>query len=171
MRRPDAPGLNHPARRPVKHLQSNNRIAWDSRIVIGFESMKDVRCRLAMLLAVWMTLAPLPLVAAHLDPVIGRAQLIDRLNGERSPPLIDVRAPAEYRAGHIPGAISIPLQDFQRRFAELDAFRDREVVLYCETGARASYGGRWLESQGFQELRLLDGHMDAWRRAGLPTER
>jgi rhodanese-related sulfurtransferase len=45
------------------------------------------------------------------------------------------------------------------------------VVLYCETGGRASYGGRWLESQGFEELRLLDGHMRAWRAAGLPTER
>ena len=138
---------------------------------IGRENMKDVPCRLAMLLAACLTLAPLPLLAAHLSPVIDRAQLVDRLNGEQSPPLIDIRTPAEYRSGHIPGAINIPLQDFQRRFAELDAFRDREVVLYCETGARASYGGRWLKSQGFQELRVLGGHMNAWRKAGLPTDK
>ncbi len=133
--------------------------------------MKDVRCRLAVLMVVGLALAPLPLLAAHLHAVIGRAQLADRLSGEQAPPLIDVRTPAEYRSGHIPGAINIPLQDFQRRFAELDAFRDREVVLYCETGARASYGSRWLKSQGFAELRMLDGHMRAWRGAGLATER
>ncbi len=139
--------------------------------VVEFESMKDVRCRLAMLMAVCLPLAPLPLLAAHLHPVIGQAQLVNRMTGEQAPPLIDIRTPAEYRSGHIPGAINIPLQDFQRRFAELDTFRDREVVLYCETGGRTSYGGRWLEAQGFEELRVLDGHMEAWRGAGLPTER
>jgi rhodanese-related sulfurtransferase len=139
--------------------------------VIGFESIKDVRCRLAVPMAVCLALAPLPLLAAHLHPVIGRAQLVDRLSGEQAPALIDIRTPAEYRSGHISGAINIPLQDFQGRFAELDAFRDREVVLYCETGARASTGGRWLKSRGFEELRILDGHMQAWRGAGLPTER
>jgi len=133
--------------------------------------MKGARCWLATLMAVCLPLAPLPLLAAHLHPVIGQAQLVNRMSGEQAPPLIDIRTPAEYRSGHIPGAINIPLQDFQRRFAELDAFRDREVVLYCETGARASYGGRWLEAQGFEELRVLDGHMGAWRGAGLPTER
>jgi rhodanese-related sulfurtransferase len=133
--------------------------------------MKRARCRLAALMAVFLPLAPLPLLAAHLHPVIGQTQLADRISGEQAPPLIDIRTPGEYRSGHIPGAVNIPLQDFQRRFAELGAFRDREVVLYCETGARASYGGRWLKSQGFQELRVLDGHMGAWRGAGLPTER
>jgi len=133
--------------------------------------MKRARCWLAALMAVFLPLAPLPLLAAHLHPVIGQAQLVNRLTGEQAPPLIDIRTPAEYRSGHIPGAINIPIQDFQRRFAELDAFRDREVVLYCETGARASYGGRWLKAQGFEELRVLDGHMGAWRGAGLPTAR
>ncbi len=133
--------------------------------------MKGARCWLAALMAVCLALAPLPLLAVHLHPVIGQAQLVNRISGEQAPPLIDIRTPAEYRSGHIPGAINIPLQDFQRRFAELDAFRDREMVLYCETAARASYGGRWLKAQGFDELRVLDGHMGAWRGAGLPTER
>ena len=139
--------------------------------VMGIESMRPARCAIAMLMAVCLPLAPVPVSAAHLPPVLDQAQLMDRMTDEQTPPLIDVRTPGEYRSGHIPGAINIPLQDFQRRFAELNAYRDREVVLYCETGARASYGGRWLESQGFEELRFLDGHMGAWRKAGLPTER
>lgn len=129
------------------------------------------RCALAALASAGLTLAAAPLAASHLHPVLGQARLLERLASEDAPPLIDVRTPEEYRAGHLPGAVNIPLQDFMRRFSELASYRDREVVLYCETGARATYGGRWLASQGFRELRLLDGHMIAWRRAGLPTER
>ena len=131
--------------------------------------MRRARRSLVMLMAVCLPLAPVS--AAHLPPVMDQGQLLDRLTDEQAPPLIDVRTPEEYRSGHIPDAINIPLQDFQRRFAELSAYRDREVVLYCETGARASHGGRWLESRGFEELRFLDGHMGAWREAGLPSER
>lgn len=118
-----------------------------------------------------LALAPLPLSAAHLNPVLNQGQLMDRMTNEQAPPLIDVRTPGEYRAGHIPGAINIPLQEFPQRFAELSAYRDHEVVLYCESGMRASRGAQWLTSQGFEELRFLDGHMGAWRKAGLPTER
>lgn len=132
---------------------------------------KYARRTLAALLAACLPLVAVPLAADHLHPTLGQAKLVDRLTDAQPPPLIDVRTPEEYRAGHLPGAVNIPLQDFGRRFAELNSYRDREVVLYCETGARAMYGGRWLQSQGFRELRLLDGHMIAWRRAGLPTER
>lgn len=122
-----------------------------------------------MLLALWLPLTPLS--ASHLSPAISQSNLMERLTTEQAPPVIDVRTPEEYRAGHIPGAINIPLQQFQQRFAELSVYRDKEVVMYCESGMRASRGGSWLESQGFQELRFLDGHMGAWREAGLPTER
>lgn len=119
---------------------------------------------------IWLAVPQLA-AAAHLHPVLAQTRLVERLADEQPPPLIDVRTPEEYRAGHLPGAVNIPLQDFRRRFQELSAYRDREVVLYCETGSRAVYGGRWLAAQGFRELRFLDGHMVAWRRAGLPTER
>ena len=140
-------------------------------LVVRFKGIKHARRWLAVLAVVCLPLAPAPLPAAHLNPVIAQAQLLSRITDEQAPSVIDVRTPEEYRSGHIPGAINIPLQDFERRFAELDAFRDGEVVLYCESGPRASYGGRWLETQGFDELRVLDGHMGAWREAGLPTER
>lgn len=137
--------------------------------MVGRQSMR-IGCRAAaLLLAACLPIAPLP--AAHLHPIMAQEQLANRMGGAQSPPMIDVRTPEEFRAGHLPGAINIPLQDFPRRLPELSAYRDREVVLYCETGSRAKYGGHWLKSMGFQELRFLDGHMIAWRRAGLPTER
>ncbi len=126
---------------------------------------------IAILIAVCLPLVPMAVSAAHLDPVMAQAQLLDRITNGQAPPLIDVRTPWEYRAGHIPGAINIPLQEFEERLTELSAYRDREVVVYCETGVRASYGARRLESLGFEELRFVDGDMVAWRKAGLPQER
>jgi phage shock protein E len=132
--------------------------------------MKRMKAAVAVLVA-----ACLPLAAVIADspasPAISQAEISERMAGSQPPPLIDVRTPAEYQAGHIPGAINIPLQEFERRFAELSVYRDGEVVLYCESGMRAVHGARWLESQGFQQLRFVDGHMSAWREAGLPTER
>ncbi len=126
---------------------------------------------IAMLIAVCLPLTPAAVSAAHLDPVMTQGQLMDRIANGQAPPLIDVRTPGEFRSGRIPGAINIPLQDFEQRLAELSAYRDREVVVYCETGVRASYGARWLESLGFEELRFVDGDLVAWRKAGLPMER
>jgi len=112
----------------------------------------------------------LPLAAAEMEPMISQEQLVTRMSSGEAPPLIDVRTPQEFQAGHIPGAVNIPLQEFEQRFDELSAYKDREAVLYCESGMRASHGGGWLESQGFDQLRYLDGHMGAWRRSGLPSE-
>ena len=122
------------------------------------------------LITALLTAISLPLAAAEVEPMISQEQLVTRMNSGEAPPLIDVRSPEEFRAGHIPGAVNIPLQEFEQRFDELSAYKDREAVLYCESGMRASHGGGWLESQGFDQLRYLDGHMGAWRRAGLPSE-
>lgn len=84
--------------------------------------------------------------------------------------LVDVRTPDEYRNGHVPGAINIPVQELERRVDELGPYRETELVLYCESGVRAGHAERMLQRLGFTQLRSLDGHMRAWRSAGLPAE-
>ena len=115
--------------------------------------------------------APVLAWAAHLDGMLAQSLLLERLKSGEAPLLVDVRTPGEFESGHVPGAINIPLQDLQRRMRELRPYRDTELVLYCETGVRAGHAGRLLEQQGFTELRALEGHMSAWRSAGLPAER
>jgi rhodanese-related sulfurtransferase len=115
--------------------------------------------------------APVLSWAVHLDGTLAQSLLLERLNSGEAPLLVDVRTPGEFESGHVPGAINIPLQDLQRRLRELRPYRDTELVLYCETGVRAGHAGRLLEQQGFTELRALEGHMSAWRGAGLPAER
>lgn len=87
------------------------------------------------------------------------------------PTIIDVRSGWEYRRGHVPGAVHLPFWLAWARADDLDAPRDRPVVVYCEHGPRAALAGRSLRSAGFKRVLYLQGHMAAWRKAGLPTEK
>jgi rhodanese-related sulfurtransferase len=94
---------------------------------------------------------------------IGRAELLRRL--ERGDVvLVDVRPEAEYAAGHIEGARSVPLDELERRLAELPA--DAEVVAYCRGPfcAYAHEAVRQLHAAGRAARRLEDGWPE-WRLA------
>lgn len=83
--------------------------------------------------------------------------------------VLDVRPPAEYRAGHIRGARSVPLDDLRRRLRELP--EGTEVVAYCR-GPFCVYADdavRRLRRRGLKARRLEDGFPE-WRRAGLPVD-
>jgi rhodanese-related sulfurtransferase/DNA-binding HxlR family transcriptional regulator len=87
---------------------------------------------------------------------IGRDELIARLS-RGDAVLIDVRPAEEYAAGHIDGARSIPIDELERRLAELP--KDREVIAYCRGPfcAYAHEAVRTLERSGRQARRLDDG--------------
>jgi rhodanese-related sulfurtransferase len=84
--------------------------------------------------------------------------------------VLDVRPAEEYAAGHLPGAISIPLGQLERRLAKLP--RHKEIVAYC----RGPYcllsfeAVNRLRKRGFKARRLESGFPE-WRAAGLPVER
>jgi len=95
--------------------------------------------------------------------VIGREELCKRLaSGDTI--LIDVRPREEYEAGHIDGARSIPIEELDRRLAELPA--DREIVAYCRGPfcAFAHEAVRRLASAGHNSRRLAEGWPE-WRLA------
>jgi len=74
--------------------------------------------------------------------------------------LVDVRTPGEFAAGHLPGAINIPLQELDSRLGEL-ARKETPVVLYCRSGRRSSSAARTLKSAGFAAVHDL-GPMSRW---------
>lgn len=83
--------------------------------------------------------------------------------------LLDVRPAEEYRAGHIPGALSAPVSDLERRLSEIA--REREVVAYCR-GPYCVYAFEAVEllrAAGFRARRLAVGLPD-WRLAGQPVD-
>jgi len=112
------------------------------------------------------------LAAAYLGPVedlevIGREELLERLR-VGSVSVLDVRPVREYRAGHIPGARSVPLDQLHAALGELPA--DIAVVAYCRGPycVFAPAAVRALRSAGFVAKRMEDGFPE-WRRAGLPV--
>lgn len=83
--------------------------------------------------------------------------------------IIDVREPAEWHAGHIPGAKHIPLGSLSRRLNELS--RSKEIVAVCRSGSRSGAAVQILQRAGFTNARNLSGGMIAWTRKQLPVSR
>jgi rhodanese-related sulfurtransferase/predicted transcriptional regulator len=82
--------------------------------------------------------------------------------------LLDVRPAAEYQAGHVRGARSVPITELRRRLRELP--RDVDIVAYCR-GPYCVYANdavRQLRKRGYRARRLQDGYPE-WRRQGLPV--
>lgn len=103
-----------------------------------------------------------------LEPVPAR-ELLDRAK-KGLVTVLDVRPPEEYAAGHVPGAVNIPVHELERRLAELP--RRREVVAYCRGPycLMAYDAVALLRKKGLKARRLEDG-LPEWRLARLPVER
>lgn len=107
-------------------------------------------------------------VKDDLEPV-PRDELLNRVR-DGLVTVVDVRPPEEYAAGHVPGAINVPLTALDDRLASLPV--DREVVAYCRGPycVLAYDAVARLRSKGFKARRLQDGFPE-WKSAGLPVER
>ena len=103
-------------------------------------------------------------------PDVTQEQVVGWIEQGDGPLLLDVRTPEEYATAHVPGAINIPHDQLATRLGELGDAKDREIVVYCESGRRAGWALETLGEPGFASLRHLDGDMKGWRNAGLPTE-
>lgn len=99
---------------------------------------------------------------------MSRDELVQRLH-EQSITLLDVRSHEEYALGHLPGAISMPLDELQQRLAELP--QDQEIVAYCRGPwcVLSSTATAALREHGFK-VRRLDSGLPDWQAAGLPVE-
>jgi len=98
------------------------------------------------------------------DELWQRLQRKDRLV------VLDVRPQEEFEAGHIPGAVSIPLDELKKRVRELP--KSKQIVAYCRGPlcALAPEATRYLKDKGYRVKRLAEGAPD-WEAAGLPLSR
>lgn len=74
--------------------------------------------------------------------------------------LVDVRTREEFAAGHLTGAVNIPVQELAERLGELEP-RDRPIVLYCRSGNRSGHAARLLKNAGYARVHDL-GAMSRW---------
>ena len=107
-------------------------------------------------------------VRDSLEPVPA-GELLERAR-EGLVTVLDVRPPEEYAAGHLPGAVNIPLVELEKRLKEIDPAR--EVVAYCRGPhcVLAFEAVARLRGRGVTARRLKDGFPE-WKQAGLPVER
>ncbi len=82
--------------------------------------------------------------------------------------LVDVRTPAEFKSGHIEGAVNIDwsASDYETSFAKLDP--KEPVLVYCAMGGRSDQAKEYLVGKGFTVIQLVDG-ISGWKKAGLPV--
>lgn len=103
-------------------------------------------------------------------PGIGGDALLARMAGGEAPVVLDVRTAKEFAEGHVPGAINISHDELEARLPELEADRDRDVVVYCRSGKRAGLALDMLEKAGFKRLYHLEGDYLGWAAASRPVE-
>jgi hydroxyacylglutathione hydrolase len=97
--------------------------------------------------------------AAELQPLIARNSVL----------LLDVRTPAEYAAGHIPGSRNIPLNLLAAAIGELPA--SQTAIVYCQGASRSPIAASTLQAHGWQTVTEMNDGFDGWQAAGAPVER
>ncbi len=85
--------------------------------------------------------------------------------------LLDVREPSEFAAGHIEGAVNVPVKELPRRVNELPKDRGLKMVAYCASGIRSAYATMFLRVYGYIDVRTLEHGIREWASAGYPVVR
>ena len=83
--------------------------------------------------------------------------------------LLDVRTPEEYRQGHLRGAVLIPVDQVEKRLAEIP--RNRPVLVYCAVGSRSGKAAEFLSGKGYPDVMSMSKGIVGWFKNGFPVER
>jgi rhodanese-related sulfurtransferase len=83
--------------------------------------------------------------------------------------VLDVRSGEDFAAGHIRGAVNIPLADLPQRLGELEKSRSKTIIVVCQSGVTSAKASAQLDKAGFKEVYSLTGGLAAWQGQGLPV--
>lgn len=98
------------------------------------------------------------------DPRTTAVADLPQVDGPGAPFYLDVREVDEFAAGHVAGAVNVPLSELPQRAGELPA---GEVHVLCRSGVRATKAAAWLDENGFDAV-VVEGGSIAWAGAGRP---
>jgi rhodanese-related sulfurtransferase len=114
---------------------------------------------------------------AEVSPLLSRdidtAELSARLHGSSPPIVAEILGPQYFDAGHLPGAVNLPLEGFAETAARLLPAKSAEIVVYCASATcqNSHIAQRKLQSLGYENVRLYRGGKAAWKEAGLALAR
>jgi rhodanese-related sulfurtransferase len=89
---------------------------------------------------------------------------LDGLLTQRAVNLLDVREPHEYKSGHVPGAVNVPVKQLDARLRKLK--KDKPYAVICASGSRSSSATYFLLDNGFEGAVSVRGGTGAWQRSG-----
>ena len=101
---------------------------------------------------------------------ISTPEAVRLLNHEKAV-IVDVREPDEYRSGHIPNAINVPLSGFGGSLGQLEKYKSRPVIVCCRTSQRSARAALTLRQNQFANVQVLAGGITGWQGDSLPVEK
>lgn len=119
-----------------------------------------------LLLLIWNLFGHILLGIKQLEPME-----VTRLINREHAVVIDIRKPAEYESGHLLNAINIPETEYMDKKKEMDKYRNKPLVVYCQNGGVSPQMVRRFKADGFSDVACLRGGVVTWQRAGLPLTR
>ena len=122
----------------------------------------------ALVLVACLVAAPAFAGEPAVSPVSQEALIERQQKADADLFVLDVRSPEEFAAGHVPGAVNIPHDRLAERL--MDVPKDKDVVVYCQSGRRAGLAAKVLADNGYTRLGQLDGDIAAWKANGRPLE-
>jgi rhodanese-related sulfurtransferase len=106
---------------------------------------------------------------AESAPIVSPQQAAE-MQSQQNAVIIDVRENDEWNAGHIAGAIHIPLGEMPNRLPELAKYQNQSIVVQCRSGARSAKAADILLKAGFPHVHNMDGGLNAWQKADLKIQ-
>jgi len=100
-------------------------------------------------------------------PQLDASQATFKYNKEEAQ-FVDVRAEADFRKGHLPGALNVTMSALAQKNRRLERAKEKPVIVYCQTGISAGRAARTLKKLGYQQVFILKGGVDSWQAANLP---
>lgn len=117
--------------------------------------------------------APPAATAAETAPVTKRVNVeeYDALRSKTNTVLLDVRSPAEFEKGHIPGAVNLDINSTQFATKAESLDKSKTYLVNCAVGMRSARACKKLETMGFTNLVDLAPGFDGWKKAGKPVQK
>lgn len=98
------------------------------------------------------------------------ADAIDLINHQNAV-VIDLRDQSDFAEGHIINAVNMPKDQFEKKEGDLQVYKSRPMILVCQSGQHSVSVAENLRKNGYEEVKILSGGIEAWKGADLPLEK
>ena len=98
---------------------------------------------------------------------VSTTELVNLVNREGAG-ILDIRDKKDFAQGHIVDAVNIPYASIDQRISELEAYKQKPLIIVCKMGQTAAAAGKKLKDQGWEDVRRPSGGMAEWSAANLP---